>query len=75
MRRWSQFFGIMMVFCLPAAGQQKPLRIDDAQLLETGRIRLELGMEFLQKQKYSLSGLEGDLTRAGIASIGVGVGQ
>jgi hypothetical protein len=35
---------------------------------------LELGAEFLQRQRYSLSGLEGDLTR-GVAAIGVGVGE
>jgi len=67
--------GIVCCFCLSALGQQRPLKTDAAELLEVGRIRAELGMEFLQKQKYSLSGLEGDLTRAGVASIGVGVGQ
>ena len=35
---------------------------------------MELGAEFLQRQRYSLSGLEGDLTR-GTAAIGVGVGD
>ena len=55
-------------------GQHRPLKTDDASLLPTGWVRMELGVEFLQRQRYSLSGLEGDLTR-GVAAIGVGVGD
>lgn len=55
--------------------QQRPLRTDDAELLPTGKVRVELGVEFLQEQKYPLSGLEGNLTRLGVASIQVGVGE
>ncbi len=58
-----------------ASGQQRPLRTDDAELLETGRVRAEFGAEFLQGQHYTLSGLEGDLTRLGVASVQVGVGD
>ena len=55
-------------------GQQRPLKTEDASLLPTGYVRVELGAEFLQRQRYALSGLEGDLTR-GVAAIGVGVGD
>ncbi|MDR1727079.1 MAG: hypothetical protein LBT74_03995 [Acidobacteriota bacterium] len=65
---------LLVVSCGTAYGQQRPLRTDDAELLPVGRVRLELGAEFLQRQRYSLSGLEGDLTR-GVAAIGVGVGE
>ncbi len=75
MQRGLLFFGIIGCLALPARGQQRPLKTDDAELLAVGHIRSELAIEFLQKQKYSLSGLEGDLTRAGIASVNVGVGQ
>jgi hypothetical protein len=74
-RRWALFLGIICCVSLPALGQQRPLKTDDAELLEVGRIRTELGFEFLQKQKYSLSGLAGDLTRAGVASVQVGLGE
>jgi hypothetical protein len=40
-----------------------------------GTIRTQIGVEFLQKQRYSLSGLEGDLSRIGVASVQVGVGE
>jgi len=55
-------------------GQQRPLKTDDASLLPVGRVRMELGAEFLQRQRYALSGLEGDLMRGG-AAIGIGVGD
>ncbi len=58
-----------------AFGQQRPLRTDDAEILETGRIRTELGIEFLQRQRYALSGLQGNLIRLGVSSIHVGVGE
>ena len=55
-------------------GQQRPLKTDDASLLPVGWVRMEMGAEFLQRQRYALSGLEGDLTR-GSAAIAVGVGD
>jgi hypothetical protein len=65
----------LLIFPCIAKGQQRPLKTDDAEILGTGRVRAELGVEFLQGQRYSLSGLEGDLTRLGVASIHVGVGE
>ena len=72
--RWILWaFGL--VFAGNALGQQRPLLTDDAEILQTGRMRVELGVEFLQGQKYTLSGLEGDLTRLGVTGIQVGVGE
>jgi hypothetical protein len=69
---------ILLVCCLflpgMVYGQLRPLKTDDASLLPVGRVRMEMGAEFLQRQRYTLSGLEGDLTR-GVAAIGVGVGE
>jgi hypothetical protein len=56
-------------------GQQRPLKTDDAEILETGHVRAEVGVEFMQGQRYSLSGLQGDLIRLGVAGIHVGVGE
>ena len=58
-----------------ALGQQRPLRTEEADLLPTGRVRIDFGFEFLQNQSYPLSGLKGDLTRIGITSIHIGVGE
>lgn len=60
---------------VPVLGQQRPLKTDDAELLNTGRVRMECGAEFLQGQNYSLSGLEGNLSRLGVSSIHVGMGD
>ncbi len=75
MSKWWLVLGSILCISMPSMGQQRPLRTDDAELLEVGRIRGELGFEFLQKQRYSLSGLEGDLVRLGVAGVGVGVGE
>ena len=73
---WRWMLTVMCLFMpLVALGQQRPLRTDDAELLKTGRVRAEFGVEFLQGQRYSLSGLQGDLTRLGVTSIQVGVGE
>jgi hypothetical protein len=75
-RRWKWAMLLVWFACSCAAhAQQRPLRTDDAELLATGRIRVGFGVEFLQGQRYSLSGLEGDLTRLGVTSIHVGVGE
>jgi hypothetical protein len=68
---------LLVCFLVPLAalGQQRPMRTDDAEILKTGRIRTDVGVEFLQGQRFSLSGLEGDLTRVGVAAIHVGVGD
>ena len=74
-KRWMLSLFICLAIPWNALGQQRPLRTDDAELLKTGWIRAEFGVEFLQSQRYSLSGLYGDLTRLGVSSIQVGVGD
>jgi hypothetical protein len=74
-RRWLLVFGVICFFSLSALGQHRPLKTDDAELLEVGRIRTEFGFEFLQNQKYSLSGMTGDLTRVGVSAVHVGLGE
>lgn len=73
--KWAVLVAILLSIPWNAAAQQRPLKTDDAELLETGRVRVQLGVEFLQGQRYSLSGLRGDLTRLGVASIHMGVGE
>jgi hypothetical protein len=73
--RWTILAAIFLIIPWTVSAQQRPLKTDDAEILETGRVRAELGVEFLQGQRFSLSGLRGDLTRLGVASIHVGVGE
>jgi hypothetical protein len=46
-----------------AAAQQRPLITEDVDIIKPGVIRIETGIEFLQDQKFTLSGLRGDLTK------------
>jgi hypothetical protein len=46
-------------------GQQRPLLTDDVDIVPAGTINLSAGVDFLQKAKFPLSGLTGDLTRVG----------
>jgi hypothetical protein len=66
---------ILLAFSWTARAQQRPLRTDDAEILNTGQVRVGFGVEFFQAQRYSLSGLRGDLTRLGVSSIQIGVGE
>jgi hypothetical protein len=66
---------IVLAAAVPVFGQQRPLKTDDAEILNIGRVRMECGAEFLQGQKYSLSGLEGNLSRLGVSNIHVGMGE
>src|SRR5213593_2085750 len=68
-------FLLVSLLTSPCLAQQRPLMTDDAQLVPLGRVRAEFGIEFLQGQRYSLSGLEGDLTRLGVAGVHIGVGE
>jgi hypothetical protein len=53
----------------------RAVRPDSADLIAVGRVRAGFGVEFLQRARYSLSGLEGDLVRLGVIDVRVGVGE
>ena len=46
-----------------ASAQQKPLLTEDVDIIKPGIIRIETGFEFLQNQRFTLSGLRGDVTK------------
>jgi len=73
--RWLLACGILLSGLLPAWSQERPLKTDDAELLEVGQIQLGFGVEFLQGKGFPLSGLEGDLTRLGVVHVHFGAGK
>jgi hypothetical protein len=76
LQNWiCKLLALYLCFSCVALGQQRPFSTDDAEILKTGRVRADFGVEFLQRQRYSLSGLEGNLIRLGVTSIHVGVGD
>lgn len=72
---WRWMLLTCFLFPCTALGQQRPMKTDDAEILKTGRVRADVGVEFLQGQRFSLSGLKGDLSRLGVAAIHVGIGE
>jgi hypothetical protein len=67
----------VLAFVLGAAsvawGQQRPLLTEDVDIIPPGSLRIEAGIDFVQKAKYPVSGLTGDLTRAGVIGITIGL--
>jgi hypothetical protein len=55
--------------------QQRPLQTDDPRTIPSGQARLQLGFEYYQNQTFTLSGLEGDLTRIGELGLFFGAGS
>jgi len=53
--------------------QQRPLLTEDVDVLPPGTLRIEAGVDFLQGAKFPASGLTGDLTRAGVIGINIGL--
>jgi len=56
-----------------ASGQQRPLLTEDVDIIKPGVIRIETGVEFLQDQRFPLSGLRGDVTRLGDTRLSFGL--
>ena len=66
---------LLCVFTLAAIvrGQQRPLITEDVDIIPPGSMRLEAGIDFVQKARFPVSGLTGDLTRAGVIGINIGL--
>lgn len=64
---------LLLGLAVVAAGQQRPLLTEDVDIIPPGSLRIEAGIDFVQKAKYPVSGLTGDLTRAGVIGITIGL--
>jgi hypothetical protein len=69
--------GVLGLVAATASGaaQNRPLRTADAEIVATGTLRAELGVEFLQDINFPLSGLSGDLTSIGVTNLRLGLGE
>ena len=56
-----------------AQAQQRPLITEDVDIISPGSLRVQAGVDFMQRQRYPVSGLEGDLTRAGVLGVTIGL--
>ena len=63
----------MLSVAVTACGQQRPLITEDVDIIPPGSLRIEAGIDFVQRAKFPVSGLTGDLTRAGVIGINIGL--
>lgn len=63
----------VFALALCVSAQQRPLLTEDIDTTPAGSIEIAAGVDFLQNDKFPLSGLKGDLTRVGNIRLSVGV--
>jgi hypothetical protein len=64
---------LMLSAAAPASAQQRPLLTEDVEIIPPGKVRLQFGFEFLQRQLFALSGLRGDFSRLGVVGVNFGL--
>ena len=64
---------LALSFGVLARAQQRPLITEDVDIIPPGSLRVEAGVDFVQKARFPVSGLTGDLTRAGVIGISIGL--
>ncbi|MFN2577354.1 MAG: hypothetical protein ABR607_06650 [Pyrinomonadaceae bacterium] len=62
-------FSLSAVVC----AQQRPLLTEDVDIIPPGSLRIQAGVDFVQRARFPVSGLSGDLTRAGVIGLTVGL--
>lgn len=66
---------VVLLLALPAmaTGQQRPLVTEDPETIGEGRVLIEAGLDHGRDVEYQVSGLSGNLTRAPLIGISVGL--
>lgn len=66
---------IVLALCgsISTRAQQRPLITEDVDIIPPGSFRIEAGIDFVQNAKFPVSGLTGDLTRAGVIGFNIGL--
>ena len=65
---------LLLTLVVAVHAQQRPLITEDVDIIPPGSIRIEAGLDFMQGAKYSVSGINGDLTRVGVIGVSFGMG-
>jgi hypothetical protein len=73
MSRLVYILTLLMCSVITVAAQQRPLITEDVDIIPPGSIRIEAGIDFMQGAKYSVSGIQGDLTRVGVIGVSFGM--
>src|ERR1051326_8219768 len=69
---WLAPLGFIFACTALVCAQQRPLLTEDVDIIPPGSMRIEAGVDFVQRARYPVSGLSGDLTRAGVIGINIG---
>ncbi len=56
-----------------ASAQQRPLITEDVDIIPPGSLRVSAAVDFVQKARFPVSGLTGDLTSAGVINFTIGL--
>jgi hypothetical protein len=74
-RGWRFAGSLSFILALSGAAfaQQRPLITEDVDIIPPGSLRIEVGVDFVQRARFPVSGLEGDLTRAGVIGFNIGL--
>jgi hypothetical protein len=64
---------LLLVGAGMAYAQQRPLITEDVDIIPTGTLRIQGGLDFLQDARFPASGLTGDLTRVGVIGVSIGL--
>ena len=65
---------VLLALCTVVHAQQRPLITEDVDIIPPGTVRIEAGIDFMQRAKYPVSGINGDLTRVGVIGVSFGMG-
>ena len=65
--------GVLCLPVVPAFGQQRPIATQDPEPVGSGKMLIDLGMDYAQNAVYPISGLTGDLIRFGKFDLSFGV--
>lgn len=72
MKRLIIGLSLLLATSIVASAQQRPLLTDDVDITPPGSLEISAGVDFFQKAKFPLSGINGDLTRVGDIRIKTG---
>src|SRR3569832_1056301 len=73
MRRLLFIVGQLICGIATVTAQQRPLITEDVDIIPPGSIRIEAGIDFMQGARYTVSGINGDLTRVGVIGVSFGM--
>lgn len=65
---------VLLALCSVVQAQQRPLITEDVDIIPPGTVRIEAGIDFMQRARYPVSGINGDLTRVGVIGVSFGMG-